>query len=195
MSKLSERFDAALAFASQLHRGQFRKGSAIPYVSHLLAVASLVIEQGGDEDVAIAALLHDAIEDQGGAETREAIKARFGQRVADLVDEVSDTEVTPKPPWRARKELYLARIRSMSPGALLIACADKLHNARCTLTDFRQHGEKLWERFNAGKADQAWFYERFSEEAASHPAAPEGMLEELRRIERELFGTGVEVSP
>jgi (p)ppGpp synthase/HD superfamily hydrolase len=155
----------------------------------MLIVAGTVIEHGPDEDIAIAALLHDAVEDQGGAKIREQIKARFGHQVADLVDEVSDAEVTPKPPWRERKESYLANIRTMSPVALLIAKADKVHNTRCTLANFRRMGEKVWTRFNAGKTEQAWFYERFLEEAASHPSAPSELVAELRRIDAELFSS------
>lgn len=184
---LGERFEEALAFAARLHRQQTRKASPIPYVSHLLIVAGTVIEQGADEDTAIAALLHDAVEDQGGATIRESIERRFGQTVADLIDEVSDTEVTPKPPWRERKEQYLARVRMMSPGALLIAMADKLHNSRSTLADYRRLGDRVWERFNAGKEEQAWFYGRFLEATETHPSASPDLIAELRRIDGELF--------
>jgi (p)ppGpp synthase/HD superfamily hydrolase len=187
LTPLSRRFDQALAYASDLHRDQHRKGTEIPYVSHLLIVAGTALEHGADEETAIAALLHDAIEDQGGNSTRQEIIHRFGQSVADLVDEVSDAEVMPKPPWRERKEIYLARLTTMSPGALLIAVADKVHNARATLADHSRHGDAVWGRFNEGKDGQRWFYETFLAQASRHPAAPHALLDELRRIEHELF--------
>lgn len=184
---LSERFDEALNLASRLHRAQMRKHTSIPYVSHLLIVAGTVIEQGGDEDTAIAALLHDAVEDQGGRATLELIERMFGPRVAGLVMEVTDAEVVPKPPWRSRKERYLAGMRAMSPEALLIAVADKLHNARSTLADYRLSGPAVWERFNANAEMQAWFYRAFLAAAGAHPGRPDRLLEELRGVEEALF--------
>src|SRR5438045_2699042 len=109
--KPASRFDEALLFAAQRHQKQHRKGTRIPYVAHLLSVAALVLEDGGDEDEAIAALLHDAVEDQGGAEMRSEVAERFGERVATIVDGCTDTDVTPKPPWRARKVAYIAHVR------------------------------------------------------------------------------------
>lgn len=187
MTALSPNFDQALVFASELHRDQSRKGTALPYVSHLLIVAGTVIENGADEETAIAAVLHDAIEDQGGAQTRQEIIRRFGEGVARLVDEVSDAEITPKPPWRERKEAYLSRVETMSAGALLIALADKAHNARATLSDYRRIGDAVWTRFNEGKEGQRWFYETFLAKAAQHPAAPDALLDELKRIDIDLF--------
>src|SRR5947209_2209991 len=128
--RLTLRFEDALVFATQLHAGQRRKGSATPYVAHLLAVAAIVLENEGNEDEAIAALLHDAIEDQGGAPTREMIRERFGNRVVEIVDGCTDAEVIPKPPWRARKEAYIAHLRGATPSVRLVSAADKLHNAR-----------------------------------------------------------------
>src|SRR6266571_1946710 len=122
---LTSRFEEALTFATQLHAKQLRKGTTIPYVAHLLAVTALVLENGGDEDEAIAALLHDAIEDQGGAATREAIRRRFGERVVAIVHGCTDTDVTPKPPWRARKEAYIEHLRHASPSERLVALAAK----------------------------------------------------------------------
>src|SRR6478672_7509499 len=127
---LSERFTQALTFATQLHANQKRKGSGVPYIAHLLGTASLALEHGANEDEAIAALLHDAIEDQGGAPTREEIRRRFGDTVTAIVDGCTDADVTPKPPWRARKEAYIAHVASAAKSVLLVSSADKLHNAR-----------------------------------------------------------------
>lgn len=155
---VSARFEDALTFAARLHAKQTRKGTAIPYIAHLLAVASLVITHGGDEDEAIAALLHDAVEDQGGPPTLEMIRARFGEGVAAIVAGCTDTDIVPKPPWRPRKERYLAHLRSASPSVKLVAAADKLDNVRAIVADYRTHGAAIWTRFNAGPEDQRWFY-------------------------------------
>lgn len=155
---LSERFEDALTFATRLHATQQRKGTAIPYIAHLLAVASLVITHGGDEDEAIAALLHDAIEDQGGQPTLELIRGRFGERVAAIVERCTDTDVVPKPPWKARKAAYLTHLQASSPSVKLVAAADKLDNMRAIIADFRMHGPETWTQFNAGRDEQQWFY-------------------------------------
>ena len=155
---LSDRFERALVYAAQLHARQRRKGSRVPYVSHLLATAALVLEHGGGEDEAIAALLHDAVEDQGGQKTLAAIRRRFGRIVADIVDGCSDTDVVPKPPWRPRKEAYLAHLRRAPAAVRLVSAADKLHNARATVADLRLHGASVWERFHAGPQEQLWYY-------------------------------------
>ena len=155
---LGDRFREALEYAARLHETQARKGGSIPYVAHLLAVTALVLENGGDEDLAIAALLHDAVEDRGGAETLAEIRTRFGDRVADIVEACSDTDVIPKPPWRGRKEAYLALLQSASQDVLLVSLSDKLHNARSILMDYRVLGPALWERFNAGRDGQLWYY-------------------------------------
>ena len=123
-----------------------------------MAVSAVVLEAGGDEDLAIAALLHDAVEDQGGQPTLQTIRHMFGDRVASVVMECSDTDREPKPPWRERKEKYLAHLSSASSDALLVSIADKLHNARSVLADYRRHKENLWMRFNAGKEEQFWYY-------------------------------------
>ena len=123
-----------------------------------MAVSALVLEAGGDEDLAIAALLHDAVEDQGGPPTLQIIRRMFGERVASVVMECSDTDREPKPPWRERKEQYLAHLLSASTDALLVSIADKLHNARSVLADYRRQKENLWMRFNAGKEEQFWYY-------------------------------------
>lgn len=177
---LTERFDDALVYASQLHRDQLRKGTRIPYISHLLAVCSLVLEHGGEEDEAIAALLHDAAEDQGGRVTLAAIKDRFGPRVAQIVNECTGSYDEPKPDWRPRKEAYIAAVATRSPSARLVSAADKLHNARCILADHERIGDALWERFSAGAPDQLWYYHAM---VAAFLAAGDqpGLAEELRR--------------
>jgi (p)ppGpp synthase/HD superfamily hydrolase len=128
-SRLGPAFEVALVYASMLHRTQTRKSSAVPYVSHLLGVASLVIEEGSTETQAIAALLHDAVEDQGGRPRLDEIRERFGEGVAAIVDACTDAYEEPKPPWRPRKEAYIARLASEPPDALLVSVADKVHNA------------------------------------------------------------------
>jgi len=155
----STRFHEALLYATRAHALQFRKGTNIPYVSHLYTVASLVMECGGDEDEVIAALLHDAVEDQGGIKRLNEIQQKFGNRVADIVCGCSEMYTKPKPPWRERKERYIAHIKNpeTSGSVVLVSCADKLHNARAILSDYREEGEKVWERFNASSEEILWF--------------------------------------
>jgi GTP pyrophosphokinase len=140
-----------MVYAACLHAGQTRKRTDRPYIGHLLGVTALVLENGGDEDEAIAALLHDAVEDQGGVITLEAIRRKFGDRVARIVEGCTDSFTTPKPPWRQRKEDYLARLRTALPDVRLVSAADKLNNAREILRDYRTEGEAVWARFNGGK--------------------------------------------
>jgi (p)ppGpp synthase/HD superfamily hydrolase len=160
---LTTRYDDALVFASDLHRTQFRKGSDIPYLSHLLSVSALVLKNGGDEDQAIAGLLHDAVEDQGGAATLDKIRHRFGDRVADFVADATDSWSDPKPPWRERKEAYIASIPARSRESLLISLADKTDNARSILGDYRQIGDQVWDRFSGGSDGTRWYYQQLSE--------------------------------
>jgi (p)ppGpp synthase/HD superfamily hydrolase len=155
---LSNRFTEAVELAIHLHAHQVRKGTTIPYISHLLAVASLVIEDGGDEDLAIAAILHDAVEDQGGLKTLEAIRDKFGIRVADAVLGCSDSWSLIKPAWRKRKEEHLEKIRTASNDVLSITLADKLHNSRCILRDLKSQGKSAWNRFNGGQDGTLWYY-------------------------------------
>ncbi len=155
---LTDRFDDALSYASRIHRDQRRKGTDIPYVSHLLAVASLTLEHGGDEDQAIAALLHDAAEDQGGAERLADIEARFGQGVAAIVADCTDSWVEPRPPWRERKTAYVAALAGKPARSLLVSLADKTHNARAITADLRRHGDDLWPRFTGGAEGTLWYY-------------------------------------
>src|SRR5215210_4052097 len=153
-----EKFENALEYASRLHRDQYRKGTSIPYITHLLAVASIVGENGGTEDEVVAALLHDAPEDQGGEARLRDIRDQFGDGVAEIVDGCTDTYETPKPPWRERKERYLAHLAGASESVRLVSSADKLHNARTVLSDYRLLGEDLWKRFNGGRDGTLWYY-------------------------------------
>lgn len=156
--KLSSRFEQALIYATQLHANQVRKCNNVPYISHLLSVTALVLEDGGDEDEAIAALLHDAIEDRGGMPTREAILGRFGERVIRIVEGCTESFAVPKPPWRDRKLQYIEQIRLGSPEILRVSMADKLHNARSILADWYREGDAVWQKFTGGKEGTLWFY-------------------------------------
>lgn len=160
---LTERFDEAFCYAHRLHRTQTRKGTRIPYVSHLITVSALVIEHGGDENQAIAALLHDAAEDQGGAATLAEIRKAFGGDVATIVSDCTDSWVEPKPPWRARKEAYLAALPGKKAKSLLVSLADKTHNAEAILFDYRELGDALWDRFNGGAEGTRWYYSALAE--------------------------------
>jgi len=161
--QLSTRFEAALVYATRLHNYQIRKGSGIPYLSHLLSVAALVLEDGGDEDEAIAALLHDAIEDQGGEKTRAEIRQRFGERVVNIVDGCTEDKTLPSLSWKERKLKYLEKIRLASPEVRRVSLADKLHNLRSIVADWERVGETVWLRFTAGKEGTLWFYRSFLE--------------------------------
>lgn len=182
--KLSSRFEEALIFAAKLHADQLRKATGIPYVAHLLGVASLALQYGADEDQAIAALLHDAIEDQGGAAAREEIRRRFGNRVTAIVDGCTDAETIPKPPWRARKEAYLDHLRSAPPEVLLVSACDKLDNARAILGDYRAVGEEVWKRFTGGREGTLWYYRALAESFLA--TGPERLAEELSCVVGEL---------
>src|ERR1700716_3134852 len=162
--KLGPRFLRAFQFAADKHAGQTRKASTIPYIAHLMGVASLVLEAGGDEDLAIAALLHDVVEDCGGAPMLKDVRRRFGKRVAHVVDGCTDTDIDPKPPWRERKEHYLRHLRKADNDTRLVSAADKLHNVRSTLTDYRDAGESIWARFNGGRDGTLWYYRALLEE-------------------------------
>jgi (p)ppGpp synthase/HD superfamily hydrolase len=183
---LTPRFDEALRLAHTLHRDQRRKGTTIPYVAHLLSVAALVIEHGGDEEEAIAALFHDAIEDQGGSLAREQIRSRFGERVAAIADGCTDAVGTPKPPWRGRKQAHLAKLQAASRSVLLVACADKLHNARTLVGDYRAIGEGLWDRFHGGRDGTLWYYRSAVAMFDAAENAPRRLAAELARTVAEL---------
>jgi (p)ppGpp synthase/HD superfamily hydrolase len=151
-------FESALVYAAQLHAEQKRKGSDTPYISHLLAVTAIALDHGATETEAIAALLHDAVEDQGGQETLEEIRRRFGNQAASIVAACSDSDESPKPPWRERKEAFVKRLRTEPYSVRLVVAADKLHNVRDVLRNYRLHGDDLWSRFNGGRDGTLWYY-------------------------------------
>ena len=181
---LTSRFEEALIYAVRLHARQTRKGSGVPYVSHLLGVCALVIEFGGDEDQAIAGLLHDAIEDQGGSSTREEIRKRFGERVTAIVEGCTDADTHPKPPWKPRKEAYIARLRKAPPEVRLVSAADKLHNVRTITANYRQLGENLWSRFRGGKEGTLWYYRELVR--TFWDLGPQSIADELAQAVEEL---------
>lgn len=178
-------FARALAFATELHAKQKRKQTDIPYISHLISVAGIVLENGGSRDQAIAALLHDSIEDQaedypGGIEAlRQHISSAFGNKVLGIVEGCTDSVTNPKPAWRARKEKYIERLKTASPEVRLVSCADKLHNARAILADLRVMGPSLWDRFTGGP-DSVWYYRALADEFTSRGPLP--LAEELERV-------------
>ncbi len=184
----SARFEEALVYAARIHADQVRKGSGVPYVTHLLGVASLVGEAGGSEDQVIAGLLHDAIEDCIGThpDIREQLATRFGKDVLAMVEACTDTDRIPKPPWRERKEAYLAHLRARAPDnpALLVSLADKLHNARSILRDYGDVGERLWDRFNGGREGSLWYYSALA--AAFTELQPGPLSHELSRVVSEI---------
>lgn len=158
---LADRFFEAVAFACTSHAGQVRKGTQVPYASHLLAVASLVLEAGGDEDLAIAALLHDVLEDQGGAAGIDRVRARFGQRVLGVVLGCSDSlapDARHKAPWRERKSAYLEHLERADLDTVIVSLADKVHNARSIVVDLRIIGTAAtWAKFHASREQTLWY--------------------------------------
>jgi (p)ppGpp synthase/HD superfamily hydrolase len=192
-TRLGHRFTDAVDMARTVHDGDVRKGTNIPYLAHLLAVAAIVLEHGGNEDDAIAALLHDAAEDHGGTKQIESIRKAFGDDVADIVEACSDTLVEnrrDKEPWWDRKVTYLDRLHVEPERAVLVSAADKVHNARTILTDYRQLGDQLWSRFNqdSGRVGTLWYYDRLSKVISRRleglPA--EALAAELRSVVDEL---------
>lgn len=190
--RLTEHFDRAVQYASRIHADQTRKGTDVPYMSHLLGVASLVLENGAQsEEEVIGALLHDAAEDQGGRPRLEDIREQFGEQVAHIVDACTDSYESPKPPWRERKEAYVIHVRErVEPGgdepALRVSLADKLHNTRAILADVRESGDAVFERFNGKKDGTIWYYAVLVDAFRGFPNRMVGELErevtELRRL-------------
>lgn len=178
-----EDFERALIFTVRLHAAQPRKGTDTPYISHLIGVASLVIEHGGDRDESIAALLHDSIEDQGPnypggvAALRADIRREFGPSVLAIVEACTDAETCPKPPWRDRKEQYIAHLHHATASARLVSCADKLHNARAIVADLRALGDAVFDRFKGGKEGTLWYYRTLA--ATFAELGPSGLAAEL----------------
>jgi (p)ppGpp synthase/HD superfamily hydrolase len=179
-----EKFEEALLYAARLHRDQTRKGTDTPYVTHLLAVASIIGESGGTENEVVAALLHDAPEDRGGKERLQDIRKRFGDEVAEIVAGCTDTYEDPKPEWRPRKEAYVAHVATAPASVQLVSAADKLHNARSILADLRSRGDELWDRFIGDKEGTLWYYRALVEAYAGAGANP--IVEELDRVVREI---------
>jgi len=182
---LTDRFDRALVYAAHVHGAQVRRGTTVPYVAHLLAVAATVLEYGGDEDMAIAGLLHDAAEDQGGARRLDDLRHRFGNRVADIVADLSDNLAGrhgEKEEWRARKERYLAHLATCTRDTLLVSLADKTHNARSILRDLRKSevGRAIWKRFSHSRDDQLWYYRALA--AVFREKLPGQLAEELAEL-------------
>jgi (p)ppGpp synthase/HD superfamily hydrolase len=175
-----EKFEEALRYAARVHRDQTRKGTPIAYVTHLLAVAAIVGENGGTENEVVAALLHDAPEDEGGEARLENIRVQFGDEVARIVAGNTDTFEDPKPPWRKRKERYVAHVAHASHSVRLVSAADKLHNARSILADLRSLGDELWDRFTGGKEGTLWYYRALVEAYTAAGANP--VVEELDRV-------------
>jgi len=178
----SELWHQAFTYASDLHATQKRKGKDVPYISHLMGVAAIVLEQGGTENQAIAALLHDAVEDQDVSV--EEIRKRFGDEVAQIVDGCTDAEGEPKPEWRERKEKYVAHLREAGPLVWLVAAADKLYNARTILEDYRIEGESLWDRFTGKKDGTLWYYRTLAK--TFREIYPSPLTDELGRVVAEL---------
>jgi len=198
---LSIRFDHALLFASQVHRKQDRKKSGIPYLSHLMGVAAIVLDYGGDEDMGIAALLHDAAENHGGRAMLRVIEQMFGPRVAKIVDGCTDSygdEGKAKPKWYPRKRRYLRRVRNEDVETRFVSAADKLYNARAILRDVRQYGDPAFERFSAPKVKTLWYYRALVREFRAAGVTPllKPLLDELDRVVTELeHHSGLLASP
>jgi (p)ppGpp synthase/HD superfamily hydrolase len=193
---LSPKFEEAFQLAFELHqtRGkQGRKGKDTPYVSHLMAVAALVLEFGGSEEEAIAALLHDAVEDQGGRETLKLIERRFGPKVANIVLDCSDCEGDPKPAWRERKKRYLEHLPHVSQSSRIVSLADKIHNAGTILRDLRHYGLKTFDRFSGKRSGTLWYYDALARTFLGQRS--DEMAKELDRIVNELYRAAEEERP
>jgi GTP pyrophosphokinase len=182
MPTLTGRFDEAFTYAHHVHADHTRKGNGVPYIGHLMGVASIVIDDGGTEDEAIAALLHDAAEDRGGRGRLEDIRVRFGDTVATIVEDCTDSWTTPKEPWAARKKRYAEHARTLGPSSLRVSAADKVHNAYAILRDLRNAGDKVWERFNASADDILAYYQSLVR--AYREAGGGRLVDELDRIVR-----------
>ena len=179
--KLSPNFEDALIYATQAHCDQTRKKTGIPYIAHVLGVTAIALEYGANETEAIGALLHDTVEDCGGAERLRDIQKRYGDDVAKIVDGCTDTDEIPKPPWRARKEAYVAHLKDSDTSTRLVSAADKLHNTRAILADLRRHGPKVFERFSGKKEGTLWYYRALVTAFRQHGDHTD-LIDELDRI-------------
>jgi len=183
-AQLGPRFNEAFLYAAEKHATQKRKKTDVPYISHLMSVAALVLEAGGGEDEAIAALLHDVVEDCGGHPVLEDIRGRFGDRVAYIVDGCTDAYTIPKPPWKTRKLEYLDHLREAPDDVRLVSAADKLHNVRTILADFRKDGDSVWDRFSGHRDGTLWYYRAVLD--VLREGRSNRLVEELHRVVTEL---------
>jgi (p)ppGpp synthase/HD superfamily hydrolase len=181
---LGPRLQKAFRYAAEQHAGQTRKQTAVPYLSHLMAVTSLVLEGGGEEDLAIAALLHDVVEDCGGTPRLREVRRMFGARVAKIVEGCTDSFSDPKLPWMVRKTEYLKRLKHEDAETRLVSASDKLHNVRTIIADYRQDGESIWKRFSGGREGTLWYYRALNEEFQRRK--PNRITRELQIAVREL---------
>jgi (p)ppGpp synthase/HD superfamily hydrolase len=179
---LTNKLDRAFGYAHEVHDGQFKKGTSVPYLGHLMGVSSIVLGDGGSEDEAVAALLHDAAEDHGGRARLDDIRSRFGDNVARIVEDCTDSWDTPKPSWLARKQAYIQRARTLPSPSLRVSIADKVHNTYGILRDLRNIGEKVWERYDVSADDVLAYYESLVR--AYREAGGGRLVDELERIVR-----------
>ena len=182
--KLGPRFEEAFRFAAEKHATQTRKKTDVPYISHLMSVAALVLEAGGDEDQTVAALLHDVVEDCGGEPVLEKVRQHFGDRVAKIVAGCSDAYTIPKPAWKQRKLDYLEVLRRADDDVRLVSAADKLHNVRTILSDYRTEGDAVWERFSGRRDGTLWYYRAVLDVLTG--GNPNRLVGELQRVVTEL---------
>jgi (p)ppGpp synthase/HD superfamily hydrolase len=182
----SDRLLEAMAAAAQIHGTQVRKGTTIPYLSHLLGACAIALDYGANEDEAIGALLHDAIEDGEPIDAARATVWGFGDEVGRIVEGCTDADTKPKAPWRERKVAYLARLATEDRSVLLVSASDKLHNARSIVRDLRTLGDALWDRFNAPKDQTLWYYRSLVTGYRANAAHTPALIDELDRTVSEM---------
>lgn len=182
--ELSPKFEEALVYATRVHGGQLRKKTKIPYIGHLLGVTAIALEYGANETEAIGALLHDAVEDCGGPPRQREIEERFGKEVGEIVAGCTDTDQIPKPPWRERKENYIAHLKSASDSTRLVSASDKLHNAQAIVHNLREEGDEVWTRFKGGKEGTLWYYRSLVSTFREHGQS--ALVDELDRVVSEM---------
>jgi (p)ppGpp synthase/HD superfamily hydrolase len=183
--KLSEEFEEALIYAARAHENQTRKKTGIPFIAHILGVTAIALEYGANETEAIAALLHDTVEDCGGAKRLRDIREKFGDDVARIVDGCTDTYETPKPPWLERKQRYIGHLKDSDSSTRLVSASDKLHNTRAILAELRRHGLEVFDRF-AGKKDGTLWYYRTLVTAFRQHGDHADLIDELDRVVNEI---------
>jgi (p)ppGpp synthase/HD superfamily hydrolase len=183
LPRLTQRFNDAFLLAAEKHGRQTRKSTEIPYIAHLMSVTAIVLEAGGDEELAIAALLHDVVEDCGGTPILEEVRRRFGDRVAHVVADCTDSYTDPKPPWRERKQAYLQHLKGADSDVRLVSAADKLHNAREILKDIRELGDPVWDRFKGKREGTLWYYRALADELSREN---NWIVRQLQRVVLEL---------